>query len=267
VVRRASQHAWPSHRRRPALLIAHIGAPHARASGSRAGGGGDCWPKPRAADDRRAVRHAGGECTRNRIDPGGLGRAPGSDQNTMYALRPANPGSGGRRFPRTSQSSRATSPGTPSCPASTPFRAKASRVFPLYILGSSTVWSEVGRGVRSPLRGFASHFAPAAAGTRRSPPTRTDFRASETAGANPYVIAGVNVVRGRHNQRGRDAAAGHPAQTSHQPLRTATRDQKTLDMTRRAGRPAARRPGAAAQVDEMLTYTAAGTPAPGARLP
>ncbi|MEP6623185.1 MAG: LLM class flavin-dependent oxidoreductase [Acidimicrobiia bacterium] len=122
-----------------------------------------------------------------RIDLG-LGRAPGSDQNTMHALRRS--GLAAERFPQDVLelqgylSAHSLIDGVEATPG------KGTEV-PLYILGSSTFGAQLAAALGLPYA-FASHFAPhsleeAVAVYRR------EFQPSEQLDA-PYVIAGVNVI-------------------------------------------------------------------------
>ena len=147
-----------------------------------------------------------------RIDLG-LGRAPGSDQVTMRALR---------RDPRSSDAfpqdvlelqgflgEQTPIPGVEAVPG------KGSHV-PLYILGSSLFGAKLAAALGLPYA-FASHFAPAdllAAVTAY----RDEFRPSEQLD-RPYVIAGRERDRGRDDRRCPRATPGHPADPRHQPFR------------------------------------------------
>ncbi|MGW4771975.1 LLM class flavin-dependent oxidoreductase [Nocardia sp. NPDC004278] len=121
-----------------------------------------------------------------RIDLG-LGRAPGSDQKTMFALRrdPASADS----FPKDvlelqgylTGNSRV--PGVQAVP-------RAEGVVPLYILGSSLFGAQLAAQLGLPYA-FASHFAPDAL-HQAVAVYRDNFRSSEQL-AEPYVMAGVNV--------------------------------------------------------------------------
>ncbi|GAB0107215.1 LLM class flavin-dependent oxidoreductase [Nocardia sp. JMUB6875] len=121
-----------------------------------------------------------------RIDLG-LGRAPGSDQETMRALR---------RTPSSSDSfpqdvlelqgyltGNSVIPGIKAVP-------RAEGVVPLYILGSSLFGAQLAAHLGLPYA-FASHFAPDAL-HQAVRAYRDGFRPSEQL-AEPYVIAGVNV--------------------------------------------------------------------------
>jgi putative transposase len=123
----------------------------------------------------------------DRIDLG-LGRAPGSDQNTMRAMR---------RDPRSSDQfpqdvlelqgylrGESVIPGVQAVPG-------AGTDVPLYILGSSLFGAQLAAALGLPYA-FASHFAPDALHEAVSI-YRSDFRPSRQL-AEPHVIAGVNVI-------------------------------------------------------------------------
>jgi luciferase family oxidoreductase group 1 len=131
---------------------------------------------------------------------------------------------------------------------------KGSQV-PLYILGSSLFGAKLAAALGLPYA-FASHFAPAellAAITAY----RDEFQPSEQLDA-PYVMAGVNVI------------VAETTAAAHEELMGIRRVRALSLFGRRLGVPmedltdeqadqllAA---GASAQVDHMMTYTAAGTP-------
>ncbi|MGW2664968.1 LLM class flavin-dependent oxidoreductase [Nocardia tengchongensis] len=121
-----------------------------------------------------------------RIDLG-LGRAPGSDQETMRALR-RNPSSADT-FPQDVLelqgflNGNTRIPGVQAVP-------RAEGVVPLYILGSSLFGAQLAAHLGLPYA-FASHFAPDALHQAVSE-YRDRFRPSEQL-AEPYVMAGVNV--------------------------------------------------------------------------
>jgi luciferase family oxidoreductase group 1 len=123
----------------------------------------------------------------DRIDLG-LGRAPGSDQNTMLALR-RNPQSADS-FPQDVQelagylSGRSRVPGVQAVP-------RADKPVPLYILGSSMFGAQLAAQLGLPYA-FASHFAPDLL-IQATAVYRDTFQPSEQL-KEPYVIAGVNVV-------------------------------------------------------------------------
>ncbi|HEX5255813.1 MAG TPA: LLM class flavin-dependent oxidoreductase [Mycobacterium sp.] len=121
-----------------------------------------------------------------RIDLG-LGRAPGSDQNTMLALR---------RDPRSADSfpqdvlelqgylrGRSRVPGVQAVP-------RGEGVVPLYVLGSSLFGAQLAAQLGLPYA-FASHFAPDALHQALAV-YRSGFQPSEQL-TEPYVIVGANV--------------------------------------------------------------------------
>jgi luciferase family oxidoreductase group 1 len=131
-----------------------------------------------------------------RIDLG-LGRAPGSDQNTMRAMR-RNPMSADS-FPEDVLelqgflSGRSRIPGVQAVP-------RAPEPVPLYILGSSLFGAQLAARLGLPYA-FASHFAPDAL-HQALEVYRATFEPSEQL-AQPYAIAGVNVFAAEDH----DAAA------------------------------------------------------------
>ena len=165
------------------VLIAHVGA---HTDTIRLGAGGVMLPNhaPLTIAEQFGTLDA---MYPGRIDLG-LGRAPGSDQNTMYALR-RNPNSADR-FPQDVLELQAYLAGETRVPGVDAIPGKGSRV-PLYILGSSMFGATLAAALGLPYA-FASHFAPqqleaAVAAYRR------EFKPSEQLD-QPYVIAGVNVV-------------------------------------------------------------------------
>jgi luciferase family oxidoreductase group 1 len=226
------------------VLIAHVGAQTKRI---RLGAGGVMLPNhaPLLIAEQFGTLAA---MYPGRIDLG-LGRAPGSDRNTMYALR---------RDPRSADSfpqdvvelqgylaDETRVPGVYAIPG------RGSYV-PLYILGSSMFGASLAAALGLPYA-FASHFAPEhleAAVTAY----RREFRPSEQID-RPHVIVGVNVI----------AADKAPAAAEQfeevrrlraislfgRSLgRTITGEEADLLLASEAGR----------QVDNMLRYSVAGTP-------
>jgi luciferase family oxidoreductase group 1 len=186
-----------------------------------------------------------------RIDLG-LGRAPGSDQNTMRALR---------RDPRAADTfpqdvlelqgylnDESRIAGVDAVPG------KGSRV-PLYILGSSLFGAQLAAALGLPYA-FASHFAPADLLAALAA-YRDGFRPSSQL-HRPYVMSGVNVI-----------AADTEAAAQEQ-LQGIRRIRALSLFGRQLGLPPADltdehadrllEAGASAQVDQMLTYSAVGTP-------
>src|SRR4051812_33390435 len=165
------------------VLISHVGA---QTSTIRLGAGGVMLPNhaPLTIAEQFGTLDA---MYPGRVDLG-LGRAPGSDQNTMYALR-RDPRSSDR-FPQDVLELQAYLAGETRVPGVDAIPGKGSRV-PLYILGSSMFGASLAAALGLPYA-FASHFAPA----MLKPAVeayRREFRPSEQL-AEPHVIAGVNVV-------------------------------------------------------------------------
>src|SRR5450432_1453772 len=116
-----------------------------------------------------------------RIDLG-LGRAPGSDQNTMYALR-RDPSSADT-FPQDVVELQGYLTGLTRVPGVDAVPGKGSHV-PLYILGSSLFGAKLAAALGLPYA-FASHFAPAALEAALAV-YRREFRPSGQL-EQPYVI-------------------------------------------------------------------------------
>jgi luciferase family oxidoreductase group 1 len=122
-----------------------------------------------------------------RIDLG-LGRAPGSDQNTMRAMR-RNPMSA-ESFPQDVLELQGYLTGETRIPGVQATPGRGTNV-PLYILGSSLFGARLAARLGLPYA-FASHFAPAAL-TQAVALYRAEFEPSSQL-TEPYVIAGVNVI-------------------------------------------------------------------------
>src|SRR5439155_8115172 len=122
-----------------------------------------------------------------RIDLG-LGRAPGSDQNTQYALRRGHEAA--ERFPQDVLELQAYLAGESRVPGVDAIPGKGSHV-PLYVLGSSLFGAQLAAALGLPYA-FASHFAPQALEAAVST-YRQQFKPSAQLD-EPYVTAGVNVV-------------------------------------------------------------------------
>ena len=166
-----------------AVLIAHVAA---HTDSIRLGSGGVMLPNhsPLVIAEQfgtLAELHPG------RIDLG-LGRAPGTDQRTLQALR--REPSAAERFPQDVLELQGYLTGQSLIPGIDAYPGKGTNV-PLYILGSSAfgaqLAAQLGLGYA-----FASHFAPdqlqAAVYAYRS-----EFKPSAQLDA-PYVIAALNVV-------------------------------------------------------------------------
>ncbi|PPF79644.1 alkane 1-monooxygenase [Subtercola sp. Z020] len=123
----------------------------------------------------------------DRIDLG-LGRAPGSDQETMRAMR-RDPMSADR-FPEDVLELQAYLAGQSRVPGVQATPGAGTNV-PLYILGSSLFGAQLAAMLGLPYA-FASHFSPDALHEAVGV-YRRDFKPSAQL-AEPYVLAGVNVI-------------------------------------------------------------------------
>ena len=165
------------------VLIAHVAA---HTSTIRLGAGGVMLPNhsPLVIAEQfgtLATLHPG------RIDLG-LGRAPGSDQNTMRAMR--RDAHSSDRFPDDVLELQGYLRGESTIPGVVAVPGAGTNV-PLYILGSSLFGARLAAMLGLPYA-FASHFAPAAL-LDAIEIYRREFQPSEQL-AEPYAIAGVNVI-------------------------------------------------------------------------
>ena len=225
------------------VLISHVGA---QTRSIRLGAGGVMLPNhsPLTVAEQFGTLEA---MYPGRIDLG-LGRAPGSDQNTMYALR-RDPRSADT-FPQDVLELQAYLAGKTRVAGVDAIPGKGSRV-PLYILGSSMFGATLAAALGLPYA-FASHFAPqmlepAVAAYRR------EFQPSEQLD-RPYVIAGVNVLAADTTAQAREQL-----QTSRRVRAAALFGRGRALTDEQADELLAQ--GAAQHVDQMLTYAAVGTPA------
>jgi luciferase family oxidoreductase group 1 len=230
------------------VVIAHVGA---HTSTIRLGSGGVMLPNhsPLVIAEQFGTLAA---MYPDRIDLG-LGRAPGSDQNTMRALR-VGPGAS-ESFPEDVRELQGYLTGHSLIPGIDAVPGKGSNV-PLYILGSSLFGAQLAAAFGLPYA-FASHFAPAALDAAIAT-YRTEFTPSEQLDA-PHVIAGVNVL-----------AAPTMEEASEQ-LRDIRRMRAIALYGRQPGASTQNispeygdhllSAGMAAHVDEMMTFTALGPPA------
>ncbi|MER6949444.1 LLM class flavin-dependent oxidoreductase [Nonomuraea sp. NPDC000554] len=165
------------------VLIAHVAA-HTRTI--RLGSGGVMLP------NHSPLTIAEQFGTLETLHPGridlGLGRAPGSDQQTMRALRrtPASADS----FPQDVLELQGYLTGESRIPGVDATPGKGTDV-PLYILGSSLFGAQLAAALGLPYA-FASHFAPDAL-EEAVAVYRREFKPSAQL-ERPYVIAGVNVI-------------------------------------------------------------------------
>ena len=230
------------------VLIAHIGA---QTSTIRLGSGGIMLPNhsPLVIAEQFGTLAA---MYPGRIDLG-LGRAPGSDQNTQYALR-RDPRAADT-FPQDVVELQGYLTGNSRVPGVTAVPGSGSDV-PLYMLGSSLFGAKLAAALGLPYA-FASHFAPGALEAAVDA-YRGEFKPSAQLD-RPYVMAGVNVF-----------AAGTADEASEQ-FRAARRTRAASLFGRRTGLAPSEisdsraeellASGAAVHVDEMLTYSAVGTAA------
>lgn len=165
------------------VLIAHVAA---HTSSIRLGSGGVMLPNhsPLTIAEQFGTLET---LHPHRIDLG-LGRAPGSDQNTMRALR-RDPASA-ESFPQDVQELQGYLSGKTLIPGVNATPGYGTNV-PLYILGSSLFGAKLAAALGLPYS-FASHFAPQALQDAVRI-YRRDFQPSEQL-EKPHVIAGVNVI-------------------------------------------------------------------------
>ncbi|MEZ5238398.1 MAG: LLM class flavin-dependent oxidoreductase [Microthrixaceae bacterium] len=224
------------------VLIAHVAA---NTSSIRVGSGGVMLPNhsPLTIAEQfgtLAELHPG------RIDLG-LGRAPGTDQATLRALR-RDPAAA-EHFPEDVLELQGFLSGESRVPGVQATPGSGTNV-PLYILGSSLFGASLAAALGLPYA-FASHFAPRAL-TEAVSLYRREFRPSDQL-SEPHVIAAANLV------------AADSSQDAREELHAVTRSRVAMFLGRgrrftdreldelvesRAGR----------QVAQMLTYTATGDP-------
>jgi luciferase family oxidoreductase group 1 len=165
------------------VLIAHIAA---HTETIRLGSGGVMLP------NHSPLTIAEQFGTLETLHPGridlGLGRAPGSDQATMRALRRDH--SSAENFPQDVLELQAYLRGQSRIPGVQAIPGAGTNV-PLYILGSSLFGAQLAAALGLPYA-FASHFSPDAL-QQAVTLYRRDFKPSEQL-SEPYVIAGVNAV-------------------------------------------------------------------------
>jgi luciferase family oxidoreductase group 1 len=229
------------------VVVAHVGA---HTNSIRLGAGGIMLPNhaPLLIAEQFGTLEA---MYPGRIDLG-LGRAPGSDQNTMYALR-RDPSSASS-FPQDVLELQGYLTGDSIVQGVDAVPGKGSNV-PLYILGSSLFGAQLAAQFGLPYA-FASHFSPDAL-DQALDVYRREFKPSATL-ERPYAMAGVNVLAAdsaaeaaeqfQAIRRGRAIALYGRRLGGEQPgeVSDAYADQLLAS-------------GMAAHVDHMLTFTARGT--------
>ncbi|MCW2838804.1 MAG: alkane 1-monooxygenase [Aeromicrobium sp.] len=224
------------------VLIAHVAA---HTSTIRLGSGGVMLP------NHSPLTIAEQFGTLETLHPGridlGLGRAPGSDQNTMHALR--RNATSSDTFPEDVLELQGYLRGQSRIPGVSAYPGAGTDV-PLYILGSSLFGAGLAAALGLPYA-FASHFAPAALHEAIAL-YRREFKPSEQLD-EPYLMAGYNVF-----------AADDQADAERQQLEVArsrvallvrpgtkyTDEQADEVLASQQGQ----------HLREMMTYSAAGTP-------
>jgi luciferase family oxidoreductase group 1 len=229
------------------VLIAHVGA---QTKTIRLGSGGVMLPNhsPLAIAEQFGTLEA---MYPGRIDLG-LGRAPGSDQRATYALR-RDPRAA-EAFPQDVLELQAYLGDLSRVPGVSATPGKGAKV-PLYILGSSLFGAQLA-GMYGLPYAFASHFAPDEL-EHALAAYRSEFKPSAQL-AEPYAIVGVNVTAAETDEAARTQfAAVRRLRAASLFARQA--GLKASDITdEQADELLAS--GAAVHVDQMLRYSAVGTP-------
>ena len=222
------------------VLIAHVAA---HTESIRLGSGGIMLPNhaPLTIAEQfgtLASLHPG------RIDLG-LGRAPGTDQATLWALR-RSPASA-ERFPEDVLELQGYLTGNTRVEGVDAVPGKGTDV-PLYILGSSLFGAQLAATLGLPYA-FASHFAPDAL-VDAVATYRREFRPSAQLEA-PHVMAGVNVVAADSTEEARQQFHEAKRRRAKRMVRGGQRlsdDELDVLLDSPAGR----------QVDHMVRYSAVG---------
>ena len=223
----------------PAVLIAHVAA---HTSSINLGAGGVMLPNhsPLVVAEQfgtLAELHPG------RIDLG-LGRAPGTDQVTLQALRRDRHAA--ERFPQDVQELDGYLRDDSVIPGVNAVPGRGTNV-PLYILGSSLFGAQLAAQLGLPY-GFASHFAPAAL-TQAVQVYRETYQPSERF-PEPYVVAAVNVTAAGSEEE----AADHNRRVRRARVRAmAGRKLSDAELDLLIDSPSGQR------ILDMLHYTAVGT--------
>jgi luciferase family oxidoreductase group 1 len=224
------------------VLIAHVAA---HTDTIRLGSGGVMLPNhaPLTIAEQfgtLAALHPG------RIDLG-LGRAPGSDQNTMFALR-RDPSSSDR-FPQDVLELQGYLTDATRVPGVNATPGRGTNV-PLYILGSSLFGAQLAAALGLPYA-FASHFSPQAL-TAAVELYRSEFRPSAQLD-RPYVIAGVNAIVADSDAEAQEQFLTAKRTRVNALLargRALTDDEADLVLASPEGR----------RIESMVTYSAVGRP-------
>ena len=183
-----------------------------------------------------------------RIDLG-LGRAPGTDQNTWRALR--RDAHASDRFPEDVVELQGLLSDNSPLPGIEAVPGKGTHV-PLYILGSSLFGAKLAARLGLPYA-FASHFAPDALQAAMVT-YRQEFRPSEQLD-KPYAIAAVNVIAAETNEEANQLYEDTlRARTINIASRFVKGDKKFSDDEVEMLLDSA----AGAQARHMMTYTATG---------
>jgi luciferase family oxidoreductase group 1 len=181
-----------------------------------------------------------------RIDLG-LGRAPGSDQNTMRALRRS--ASSADTFPQDVLELQGYLTGDTRIPGVRATPGDGSNV-PLYILGSSLFGAQLAATLSLPYA-FASHFAPSALFAAIQT-YRAEYRPSEQ-NPEPYLIVAANLLAAEDED---EAHTQHQAALRWRARRFLTPTGELTD----AEIDAVLDTPSGDQIKSMMRYTAAGTP-------
>lgn len=226
-----------------AVLIAHIAG---KTGTIRLGSGGIMLPNhsPMVIAEQfgtLATLHPG------RIDLG-LGRAPGSDQATTYALR-RDPAAA-ESFPRDVVELQGLLGDESPIPGVRAIPGQGTHV-PLYMLGSSLFGAQLAAELGLPYA-FASQFAPRALNEAVTI-YRETFKPSDQL-AQPYVIAGVGAIVAETAEH-----AGEQLEAARR-LRARALFSRGGQKLSEADIDAILASPQAAAIDEMLTYNAVGTP-------
>jgi luciferase family oxidoreductase group 1 len=182
----------------------------------------------------------------DRIDLG-LGRAPGTDQNTLRALR-RDPSSA-EDFPQDVVELQGYLTGESRIPGVAAVPGAATNV-PLYILGSSLFGAKLAAALGLPYS-FASHFAPDAL-EQAVAAYREEFQPSAQLSA-PHVIAGLNVIAAEDADTAREQFQEAKRKRLYQFVRPGVRlttEQADAILAAPEG----------AGVNNMAKYSAVGTP-------